>query len=335
MTRKRKIAAAGVLVAGVALWFSIPALFRWRINKKPGLHVDQVDVHFKAKCLDLYGVNVDRGWVKGRLDKAKVCADDTLVVEGGDVTLLPDQRAKSGGDSSGGYKVTATHLTIHVTKGEVQADLSDVSVTDTQVCSSVALVKHPKAEVEAKALCTNRDLTLVSFPSAKVKPLVKVFDHEVGDLTLGATAIQPKEGVLTTLSAEVHGVTATMIRVTYTNSLASAKIDTARFQHPRLHTESLTFTNVEFGPIDPTKPLDGDHTIRANGISLGFNLKEQHLWGSQTCQEWYEAVPPELRLGVMSGLTFKGDFKFDLHVKPAVKLDWTLTCKNHKPESEK
>lgn len=334
MTRRRKIligVAAGALVTGFTLWFLIPTIFRWQVNKKPGVHVDRVDVHLRAKCLDLYGVTVDRGWVKGRLDKARVCDDKTVVAEGGDLTVLLDQRTKGSGGDSESYKVTASHLTTHVTKGDVQADLADVTVTDTEIRAEAATVKHPKGEVKTGRIYINRDGTQVSFPKATVTPKVKLFDREVGEVSLGPTTVMLKEGKLSISSVEVEGVTATAINITYVDSLVTAKARRIHFNHPRLHSEPLTFADVEFGPINPTKPLEGDHTIRANGISLGFNLKEQHLWGAQTCQEWYDAVPAELRTGVMGGLTFKGDFKFDLHLKPAVKLDWTLTCKNPQP----
>jgi len=334
MTRRRKIVLGGigsVLLLGLTAWLSAPAIVRWQVNKKPGVHVDRVVIHPKTKCLDLYGISVDRGWVKGQLTKATVCEDKTLVAEGGDLTVLPDQRIK-GGDSSGGYKITASHLAIHVTKGEVQADLSDVTVTETEIRSGKATVKHPKADVKVEKLYANRDGSSVAFPKATVTPKVKLLGREVGEVSLGATIVNLKEGTLSTAHVEVEGITATTIIATYVDSLVSAKIGKVRFKHERLHTEPLTFTKVEFGPIDPTKPLDGDHIIRANGISLGFNLKEQHLWGSQTCQEWFDAVPEELRKGPLEGLTFTGNFKFDLHIKPAVKLDWTLTCKNPKPE---
>jgi len=329
--RKKLIAVAVIaMVVGFALWFAIPSYIRGKINKKPGIRVEKVDVHYRAKCLDLYGVNVDKGWVKGQITKAHVCADDTLDIQGGELTVLPDKRAK-GTDNSGGYKVTASHLTLHVTKGEIQADLSDVAVTEVEIRSDQATVKHPKAEATVTSIKATRDGTLATFAGGTVKPLIKLFDHEIGEVALGSTTVKPKDGLFSTESAECHGVTASKVEVTYLDSLVSAKVGTVQFKHPRLHTEPLTFTNIEFGPIDPTKPLEGDHTIRANGISLGFNLKEQHLWGSETCQAWYEAVPVELRKGPLEGLKFTGDFQFDLRAKP-VKLDWKLTCKSPKPE---
>jgi len=333
VTRRRKIALGvlgGAILLGVTGWFAAPGIVLRQINKKPGIHVDHLDLHLGTKCVDLYGIDVDKGWVKGKLTKAVACEDKTVVIDGGEVTVLPDKRVKTEGDGTSGYKVTASHLVVHLTKGEVQADLTDVTVTESEVRSGEAAVKHPKAEAKFPSLSANRDGSLVAFPSAKVKSLVKLLDREVGEVTFGATTVHPKGGKLSTESIEVDGVTATKVEATYVDSLLSARIDTVRFKHPRLHTEPLTFTKVDFDPIDPTKPLEGDHVIRANGISLGFNLKEQHLWGAQTCQEWYDGLPAELRKGPMEGLAFKGDFKFDLRIKPAVKLDWTLTCKSPK-----
>lgn len=337
MTRRRKWILGTFAGLGVALgagWFSLPAIARWQVNKKPGVHVDNVEILFRRKCLVLKGVTVDRGWVKGQFPSATVCEDKTVTIDAGEVDANLDLKKDGAGSGGEGYKVTAQHLNIHATKGDFKADLTDTSVNDDEVCAVSAKATHPKGEGTVKNLCAKRNGTEVKFTEGTAHPLVKLFDHEIGTVQVGATTIDPKAQSASIASVGVDKVTATNVQITYKDGLASGSAETLRFKDERLHTEPLTFSKVEAGPLDPTKALDGDLAIKVSGVTLHVNLKERHLWGSETCQAWYQAVPSELRTGPLKDLTFTGDFQFDLRVKPAVKLDWKLTCKHPNPEPD-
>lgn len=333
MSRRKKWALrvlVGLTLLLGAAWFSAPSLVRWQVNKKPGVHVESVEIRFKQKCLVLHGVTADRGWVKGQFPSATVCEDKTVTIESGEVQADLDLKKESSG-SSDGYKVTANHLKVHVTKGDLKADLTETSVNDTEVCSETATVTHPKGEVTARGLCVKRNGEEVRFTDGTVKPLVKLFDRDLGTISVGATTVDLKGHSVFTASLSVDKVTATKVTASLKEGLASGSAETLRFKDERLHTEPLTFSKVEMGPLDPTKALDGDQAIKISGVTLHFNVKERHIWGSETCQAWFLSVPEELRTGPLQGLTFTGDFKFDLKLKPEVKLDWTLTCKHPKP----
>jgi len=316
-----------------ACWFSAPAVIRWQINKKPGVHVDGVELLVQQKCLVLKDVVVDREWVNGRFPSATVCGG-TVNLPTGEITASLDSKKTTQVESTGAekYKITAQHLSLHITKDGVRADLEDTSVSEGEVCAVSTKVTHSKGRGIVKNLCVKRNRTELKFTEGVFHPTSKLFGYETGPIQVGPTTVDLGAQSASVSNVEVKGVTATEVRVGYRGGLASGFAETLRLRHDRLHTEPLTFSKVEVGPLDPTKAVEGDLAVKISGVTLRANLKEHHLWGAETCQAWYQAVPIELRTGPLKDLTFTGDFQFDLRTKPVVKLDWKLTCKSPSPE---
>lgn len=334
MKRRTKwiLGGVGVGLASLATtgWFCAPAIIRWQINKHPGVHVEEVEILFKSECLRLKGVDVDRGWAQAHFPEALVCRDKTVEITSGDVTVNLDAKPEAQGSSqTEGYKITARNLTAHVSKGSLQAEVEGASFIEGKVHASSLSATHPKASVKATDIGF-QDGT-VTVQEATVTPRVQLLGHEIGDIHLGQTEFNVVSHEVHTSYVQTRFGLATELRLTFQEEKALLHVQSVRVTESRIDPSPLTFENIDVGPIDPTTALKGDQVVHINGLSLNFNVEDQHVWASATCQQWFDAVPKELRTGALEGLHFTGDFKVDVRIKPSVKLDWTITCKSPKP----
>lgn len=337
MTQRKKRALFGVgflLLVALVGWLVAPSYIKWRINQKPGVNVASVQI-LGLHCVQLDSVTITREWVYGKVDHAKVCEDQqTIDAEGGELTVLLDRRPTHGEGTSGSaknFKVTTRDLITQVVKGDVKAAVANIE-GDLQkgFTAPWAVVDHPKVGLTTVNVKVSPTGDQVSFEGGQAVLKERIFNLDVEVVLLSATTLRPREGSLTIDSVKSRLVTAEKVTATYESALTFSA-DSIRFRDDRLHKEAITLTNVSLGPFNPKEALTTNQAIHANGVTLNVNVKEKHVWGSQTCQEWYKALPEELRIAPLQGLTFEGDFEFDLHLEPKVKLDWKLGCHNPKP----
>lgn len=335
MKRRTKWILGGTGIGLVALattgWFCAPAFIRWQINKKPGVHVDEVEILFKSECLRLKGVTVDRGWAKATLPEAVVCRDKTVQIDAGDVTVDLDARpeGKNPSQSTEGYVITAKNIAAHITKGDVQADVEGASYVNGNVTAESLKASHPKADAKASGI-TFED-GVVTVESATLTPKIQLLGHEVGEVELGETRFHLASRATHTTYVKTRFGRAESIDLTFEDSKALVHIGSVQVTENRVDPDPMTFRDIQVGPLDLTTPLQGDQAIQVNGLTLNFNIEDQHIWAKDSCQKWFDAVPQELHTGVLKGLQFTGDFRVDVRIKPTVKLDWDITCKSPKP----
>lgn len=332
MTRAKKRALrvlGGLAFLVCVVWFAAPLVLRWKINQKPGVHVEKVAI-LSTQCLKLYDLTFDRTWAKGTIPTATVCSDNTIVADDGNVDVDLDLRKKEPGSSSS-YKIEVRNFKAHVKKGVVTADLENVSLLEGKACAAKANITHPKGTLTAETLCGKLDGTDLSFASGKAQPISELLGHKLGEITLGRTLLDPTKRFVHVDTLSYDHLTARGVEVVEVFDGLFFKADALVVQDPRLHSEPLTFLHLQLDHFDPAKVADESLAILVNGAMVHLDVKARHVWGDNSCQTWLDAVPEELKTGTLKDVRFVGNFKFDLKLKPEVKLDWKFDCKSPKP----
>jgi len=331
MTRAKKwtfrILGGLTILAGGA-WFAATSVIRWKINQKPGVHVEKVEI-LSTKCHKLHNITFDRTWAKGSVQTVTVCSDNTVIADGGNVDVDLDLRKKESSSSSS-YRIEARNFKAHVKKGEVTADLESIDLLEGSACASKALILHPKGSLTVETLCGKLDGTDISFASGKAQPTIEVLGHKLGEVTLGKTSIDPVKRFVRVETVSYDRIAARGVQVSFDGKI-NFKADAITIQDARLHSGPLTALNVQVDPFDPAKVGEDPLGVTVNGAKVNLDVKARHAWGDNPCQTWLDAVPNELKEGVIKDVRFVGNFKFDLQLKPDVKLDWKLDCKAPKP----
>jgi hypothetical protein len=327
MTKNRIIGLIALFISilmGI-LWISHQSLLTQYINGKvPGVQVDNARV-ISWDCASLEEVRVTLPKVTGKFTKAIVCRSaKTVDINGGTLKVSLESQSVKDVTTSKGYRIQAQNLTLEVSKGEMLGTLERATIDPLRVCGTHARVRHPRAEVTIQGLCFDR-LTKISQWEAgtlKSKEGEVTFESGTSSLEIGANISKAsiKRG-----NSEIELVGVILTRLP--GDRIKVKSDKVSVVDPRLYPEPVSLQKVESSDLDLKALKTSDNWVMVNGAKVNFNLESQHVWGNEPCSKWLESTPKELKGAPIDQVRLKGDFRFDVQLKPDVKLSMRNGCK--------
>lgn len=331
MTRRQKLllgVVLGVTASAVSAAAYAPTFVKNEIHDRfPFVEVSEVEPQ-GFSCVVLRGIDIKRDDAVGRIDKATVCLDNTVHLSGGQLSLTMSTSPRDGTGSSK-YLITAEGLSLHVVRGGISADVTEVSITEARVCGRVASITHSKGRASVSSVCVDRSTKEVSFDSGEVTTEEQVLGHQVGKVVLSSTTFNPSKKKLFITEASRGDLKVKDVEVSLDSDVLLVSAEEVRFFHPKLFEKPLTLQHVATSvPVVDGAPqplLVKD--VQINGVTIHGDAKTKSATGSASCQAWFEAIPSELREGPLEDLRFKGDFEFAVALEPQVRVDFTNTCK--------
>lgn len=316
--------AVGFLFIG--FWFVALYLLKGYVNNfVPGVHADGVRLK-SLDCVHLIGIHVDRPTVKGFFVEATACRKGkTIDINGGNVQVALSEG--KGQEGSEGFAVTARNLTVQVKKEPWSVEAEGVSVDPSKVCGGSLFARHANLDLSLYGFCLDRRSKVLFFEKGSAVSEKEFRGVTVGRVSLGKGSIDllrysGKVEVLTRDPIAMREVTLSL-----QDHQVSFRAGAIEVNHWRLYERPVTFEDVEFAPVDTGRPLGGDLWVSVRGARLNFNLEAWRLWGDESCQQWLGSVPSELKVGPIPQVKIEGKLKFDLKLKPDVKLSMVNTCK--------
>jgi hypothetical protein len=325
----------------VLTWFFLPTILKHYINRlKPGVEVDSVRL-ISLDCVKLGRVHVKLPTIEGTLDSAVACRKaKTIDIDGGLIIVDITNEYKDQHDGSG-FKVTAKNLTVKLVKGLNFAKLYNTTVDTTSVNASSAKIETKYGVASLVGVHYYLKDKLVAFDSGSVG--APDFLHKVSDLlkleqitfTKGIIDVPQRRLILGSVS--YPPITLEGLTLEFDNGLIIPKAKSIQIEHKRFYWKPVTFQDVAITPIDPKNPTMGqpeygdDLWVKSKNAHLYFNWATKRLWGAETCQDWFDAIPDEMKVEPLPQVKLTGDFTFAVTFAPEVKLHIMNTCKLAKP----
>lgn len=332
--------AALVALIVVGLLMSLPYGATWYVRRYlhehyPWMQPEAVRVVSHSEIV-LEGVTFDRGWVKGRLDHVSVEVPSKIVrVQGGTVSADLDARKQGTGESST-VNLTASGLTVTLTKGSSSAKLTGVTWDGVQATFSSGTGSFSVQGHNFQGSVTKggydratKHFSLQSLTThVKDLPTIPGLALQETDLTL--TDIEVKRDVLDTWDvyvskAEAGPLTLEGVHWTPTSFLASS----LTLRHPWLDATATKVVGVQVY-LDQQSTTKGSIVVDARypkKVTLRFDASQKTLSGSAACADWVNALPDTFRQGPIPTLQYTGDLSFSLDVKSTPKLTLDARCK--------
>ena len=341
ISKKSLIIGLTPLALWVVIWFTLPTILKHYINRlKPGVEVESVRL-LSLDCVKLGRIHVKLPNIDGNLDSAVACRKaKTIAIDGGLVIVDLTNESKDQQDGSG-FKVTAKNLAVKVIKGLNFAKLYSTSVDSNQVISSTATIETKYGLISLVGVRYDRKSKKVTFNSGrcgapgllhKISDLLKLEEINFNDgvvdipnqwITLGKVSYPP---------IVIEG-----LHIDFENGLIIPKAKSIQVEHKRFYWKPVTFKDVWVTPIDPKNPTLGrpdygdDLWIKSKDAHLYLNWATKRLWGAETCQDWLDAIPEEMKIDPLPQVKLTGDFNFAVTFAPEVKLHIVNTCKLASP----
>ena len=362
MTRKRKIAigALGALLGlGIAGYLGAPAYVRYRVHADhPDVTVDRARLRWGT--VKLYGVHVRRDWITADFIEVVGPWDaSTLEATGGDVTVDLDKKPKT--ESGEKRAITVRDVAVHMTKGNLHADLTGALYESGDVSFASATVTHPKGSAKtgpgSLRATKTLDYQMAKLDWAEITPgaglshvpsgqVIRVEGVELGlmrktfsDLKLASAefdVLDPMDqathvkaaGVEVLAPPEDAGHNLNPESLKYNLSIKDLTV-----KHPWISPAPVTFHNIDTAlenlPLGKGfNPTTNHVAISVSGAILHIDPTDQRFLGEQSCQEWAEAFPDGLRDGPLAHPSLEGNLYFDIQLKPKPSVKLTSTCKS-------
>lgn len=326
MSRAKKILIGVVLtvfcVTGF-LYVRFPVILLSYINSaKSGIKADNAKL-LSLNCVELGGVSIELPTVKGKLDSAVVCRDDkTVNADGGFIKVVLGS-GPSGGESGGGWNVTAKHLSVVVEKDDIQLFLENTSIDSKEVTAISGVVTHPNGTAKLTSVKIDRVKKTLYFEGAQAKK--DEFDIKAGGVLVGSDKTIKAD----TISIERSGGVVVLVGVDakYTDGVVDFASTGISLYHKMVYRTPLMFNGVRIQPFKLSDAKTVTHKVRVRDVSVEFNIDKRWVKGEAPCQAWFNAVPDELKESPIDQMKMKGDLSFSIHLLPDVDFKLRNLCR--------
>lgn len=330
MKRLSRWAFAGSLVFGFALHrLIIPWGLTSYVNRKyaPEIHVDHSSLVW-LDCVRFSNVKIAKPTMSGTIKSAVACyRGRTIEANGGklDVVIAKSSGKDSGINNTHGFSITAKDLEVHVTKGNVSADLSGTTVNTKSICAAKVLAYHQKADAVIFNLCLDRKTNSVMALNGNITPKFEIKGHSISEISftslfkaskteLSVGEIRYEDSIVSNVNAEIQ------------DGFASVNIGSFIASHKKLFSSPLTVRNIKVSGISKEDPLSSKIIVSiGDKITLLVDAEKRRISGKDTCSNWFDVVPDELKAGPIAQMKVKGVFGFDVQLMP-VSLKINSTC---------
>ncbi|MCK9567882.1 transglycosylase domain-containing protein [Candidatus Pacearchaeota archaeon] len=327
MKRLSRWAIAGIGL--VAVWFTIPLGLSAYVNRKyaPDIHVGLISI-VGIDCARVRNVQISKPTVNGVINSAVVCyRGKTVDINGGklNVTIEKSSGKKSDGDPTHGFAITAKGLDVHLSKGDISADISGATINQNTVCAGKVIFFHPKADAVVFNPCFDRKSHSVMASNGTISPKIEVKGHKVEEISFTSLFKATKTEV-SVGEIKYEDTVASNIYAIRQNDFVSLSIGSLAASHKRLFSRPLTIRNITITNISVADPLlSKAMIIVGDKVTFIADIDKKRMSGKYACQSWLDVVPEELKIGPISQMRIKGTFGFDLQLSP-ISLKINSNC---------
>jgi hypothetical protein len=318
MKKLSRWAIAGVVL--VALWLTIPLGLSSYINRKyaPDIHVGLIGI-VGIDCARVNNVKISKPTVNGVINSAVVCyRGKTVDINGGklNITIEKSSGKKSDVDPTRGFTITAKSLEIHLTNGDVSADIYNSTINHNTVCAGKVVASHPKADAIVFNSCFDRTSHSVMASNGTISPKIEVKGYKVGEISFTSLFKATKTEIFVG-EIKYEDTVASNIYAIRQDDLISLTIGSITSSHKRLFSRHLTIRNIKATNISAVDPLSSKATIViGDNVTVTADIDKRRVSGKDACQNWLDVVPEELKIGPISQMKIKGTFGFDIQLNP-------------------
>jgi hypothetical protein len=323
----QKLSQWAIAVTGIAaIWFTIPLALTTYINKKyaPEIKVSHVSI-VGLDCVKLTNIHINKPTISGNIDFATVCYHNkTIDINGGKLNIKIGNT--SGKNDSHGFSINANELEIHLTKGNVSADLYKATIKQSLICAEKTLLFHPKADAMVFNLCIDRKNNSVMASNGSITPKFELEGYKFGNVSF-VSLFKATKNEISLGEIKYEDTSASNILAFRKNGLISISIGSVVASHKKLFAKPLSIINIKVNDILESNPLKSKVVINIdNTVSVLADIENKRLSGKDSCNNWFKVVPIELKNDQISQMKLKGSFGFDVQLNP-VSLKINNTCK--------
>jgi hypothetical protein len=338
MKKSSKWALAGIALGFAIHRFIIPWGLTAYVNMKyaPEIHVEYSSlVWLKLDCARFSNVKIAKPTMSGTIESVVACyREKTIEANGGKLDVVV---AKSSGKDSGthGFTVTAKNLEVHVTKGDISADLSGTTVYPIAICATKVLAHHQKADAVMLNLCFNRKNNSFKALSGIVMPKLEIKGHKISDISFtGLLKASNTELSVGEIRYEEDNVVSD-VSASIKDGLISVNIGSLTASHNKLFSSPLTVKDIKISGISKKDPLSSKVVVGiGEKVTLLADVDKRRISGKDTCDNWFDIVPKELKDGPISQMKIRGMFGFDIQFGKPISLKINSTCSIDGPTPE-
>lgn len=349
---RRLLITIGILlvvltVTGVTSVALAPTLSKQYIEDHyPGITVNHVEFHWREKRATLYGVQVDRENIKGRLDVIEVDSKKNVAIHGGKIEITLVEKKEDAEPSSVG-SITADDLYVTVIRDDLKVVLSKTTVNATEVCFEDGHAEHPKGSAFFSTGCVKRDKSLVKLSQVSI-PVTLPFDvpeiRRQQVLVITDLVVEPEKKHVTIEEMRVAPVLLTRPLAEHKTVPPIAKLGptvldlddenltvttpTLEVTHSWVAPEPVTFEKVKVVlPVKLLKEEPATIKLTLGRATISIDPIAKSVWGDAACASWFDALPKPLPEG-MAGMTehFIGNLSFKVTTKPP-SIDIVQNCR--------
>ena len=317
-------AIIGTVVGGCV--YSYPAVLRWQVEKRlPGIEFD--DVSMSTSGITLSGVKLDKGWIKGDLDK--VSSDfqgRNIFINGGILSVNLDVKPNGKGQEDQHRNIKFSNLSLNITKEDHNIKLEDIRSEKNNICFTKAQLATPS--ITTGTGCFDRETHVVTVGEANLKQL-KIMGAIITNLVASNITYDTKKKI-----AEVEDITAQIVFEKQTFSIETKGVSASRHpdtitlgklkvRHPWLATDWIAMENVKVQHGDRWDLTIGGSHVKIEPVTLTLS-------GSENCDAWINSLPVNLKTSPLDKIQMKGKTSFSIGFRPkpsfTLKSDCRATC---------
>jgi Transglycosylase len=326
MKRLSRLAFAGSLVFGFTIYrFIIPWGLTYYVNRKyaPEIHVDHSSLVW-FDCARLSNVQITKPTMSGTIKSAVACyREKTIEANGGKIDIVISK--SSGINNTHGFSITAKNIDVHVTKGNVSADLFGATINSTSICAGKAFVYHQKADAVISNLCIDRKNNTAMALSGSITPKFEIKGHSISDISF-TSLFKASKTEMSVGEIRYEDSIASNVNAAIQDDFVSISIGSLIASHKKLFSSPLTVRNIKISGLSQEDPLSSKIVVSiSDKITLLADIEKMRVSGKDTCSNWFDVVPNELKSGQISQMKVKGLFGFDVQLMP-VSLKINSTC---------
>ena len=314
MKRVSRWAIAGLGL--VAIWLTIPLCLTSYVNRKyaPEVRVGRISI-IGFDCAKVSNIQIVKTTVSGTIASAVVCyRAKTIDINGGKLIAKIEKSSgkKSDGDVTRGFTITAKELEVHITKGDISADVYQATVTKNTICASKVVASHSKADAIVFNACFDRKANIVMASNGTISPKIDIKGYKVDEVSF-TSLFKATQTEVSVGEIKYQDTVASNVYAIRTDDLVSVTIGSVSSYHKRLFSRALTVRNIKVSNISATDPLSSKATIIiGDKVTVIADIEKKRLSGKYACQSWLDVVPEELKIGPISQMRIRGTFGFDV-----------------------
>lgn len=288
----------------------------------PEIYVSQVSVSSNLTCLYLHDVNVQKKSISGVITRAEFCyINNTILIDGGEIDLSISNK-QIDRDQYPSIQISAKNIDLNVTKGNISANTTRTDIDLPYICTEHGLIENNKYSLIVNNACININTFQGSFEHLITS---QGFSAKSGYFTSknGPIVVQSIENAQYNITA--HGISADLEN-------QSVYIDALNINNDKIYSDEIIVRSILIENINIENIKDSELSITIDTSNIKANLKEKKFSGNDTCQNWLNIIPKELKKQELSQIQLTGNFSFYLQLEP-VSLKIKNSCKLlNKPE---